>query len=51
MVILEVVLFGFAACFPGRSIAAALYPISLITFATVVCLILFIRRRYMSLRA
>jgi hypothetical protein len=35
-----------AACFPGAIYYYALYPVSLVTFLTVVCLILFIRGRY-----
>jgi hypothetical protein len=37
-----------AACFPGMVYYYALYPISLITFLSVVCLILFIRRQYVA---
>jgi hypothetical protein len=38
---------AFAACFPGMVYAYALFPISLLTFLTVVCLLLFIRRHYL----
>jgi hypothetical protein len=34
------------ACFPGMIYYYAVYPISLVTFLTVVCLILFIRQKY-----
>jgi len=36
-----------AACFPGMVYYYALFPVSLLTFLTVVCLILFIRRHYL----
>lgn len=38
---------AFAACFPGMVYAYALFPISLLTFLTVVCLLLFIRRHFL----
>ena len=38
---------AFAACFPGTIYYYALFPISLLTFLSVVCLILFIRRQYL----
>ena len=37
---------AFAACFPGMIYYYALFPISLLTFLSVLCLLLFIRRRY-----
>ncbi len=37
-----------AACFPGMVYYYAIFPVSLLTFLTVVCLTLFIRRRYLS---
>ena len=36
-----------AACFPGMVYSFALFPISLLVFLTVVCLLLFIRRHYL----
>jgi hypothetical protein len=38
---------AFAACFPGMVYYYAIFPVSLLTFLSVVCLILFIRRRYL----
>jgi hypothetical protein len=38
---------AFAACFPGMIYFYALFPVSLLTFLATVCLILFIRRRYL----
>ena len=38
---------AFAACFPGMIYYYALFPISLLTFLSVLCLILFIRRHYL----
>ncbi len=38
---------AFGACFPGMVYYYALFPISLLTFLSVVCLILFIRRQYL----
>jgi len=36
-----------AACFPGMVYYYALFPVSLLTFLAVLCLILFIRRRFL----
>ncbi len=36
-----------AACFPGTIYYYALFPVSLLTFLSVVCLIMFIRRHYL----
>jgi len=38
---------AFAACFPGMIYYYALFPISLLTFLSALCLILFIRRHYL----
>jgi len=38
---------AFASCFPGMIYYYALFPISLLTFLSVLCLILFIRRHYL----
>ena len=38
---------AFAACFPGMVYNYALFPVSLLTFLSVVCLLLFIRRHYL----
>ncbi len=35
-----------AACFPGMIYSYALFPISLLTFLSVVCILCFVRRRY-----
>jgi hypothetical protein len=37
-----------ASCFPGMVYYYAVFPVSLLTFLTVVCLILFIRHRYLA---
>ena len=38
---------AFAACFPGMVYYYALFPVSLLTFLTIVCLLLYIRRRFL----
>ena len=38
---------AFAACFPGMVYYYALFPVSLLTFLALMCLILFIRRNYL----
>jgi hypothetical protein len=38
---------AFAACFPGMVYSYAIFPVSLLTLLSAVCLILFIRRRYL----
>jgi hypothetical protein len=37
---------AFAACFPGMVYSYAVFPVSLLTFLTVACLLAFVRRRY-----
>ena len=38
---------AFAACFPGMVYYYALFPVSLLTFLTIVCLLFYIRRRFL----
>jgi hypothetical protein len=38
---------AFAACFPGMVYYYALFPVSLLAFLAIVCLLLFIRRHYL----
>ena len=39
---------AFAACFPGTVYLYAIFPVSLLTFLSALCLLLFIRRRYLA---